>query len=346
MSKSKYDNIFKKFKDIDKGIEDFGKVLGTGGFGEVKEVKYNGKNLAAKLTEKKGGNFYLEKLKGNNIVKIYKILEEKIDKKDYILVIMERAAIKDLKTMINALHDNNFFKLINKPFFELIGNNFVRYFTKQIIKGLELLDRNDLVHFDIKPENILIQSGLKLKITDFSFLMNLQEYKMKSKNIVIPGGTPGYITPEFFKKAEIDEDTAKKQDYFALGATLFLLKIGFQMLEYKKNSDDQLTEDRIIDLLQRDICLIRSYSLFDKEFVDFLCSLIHYVPEERPNFEEIFRNKWLNKHLDDISLLKIQFLDGEEDKFMKELVKSDFYLEKQNEIKKGPEKRSNFIFEE
>ena len=33
----------------------------------------------------------------------------------------------------------------------------------QIIRGLEILDRNELVHFDIKPENLLIQQVLYIK---------------------------------------------------------------------------------------------------------------------------------------------------------------------------------------
>ena len=351
MKTNKFDIIFGYFQGIDNNIEKYGKVLGTGGFGEVKEVIYKDQRMAAKLTEKKenqkenkkDGFSYINKLKGPHIVKIHKILEIKFDDKDYNLIIMEKAFLRDLKKMIIRLHEkNNMLKLINKPFFELSGNNFVKYYSKQIIKGLETLDRNDLVHFDIKPENILIVAGLRLKISDFSFLMNVQE----NQKVKIPGGTPGYITPEYFKNEDIDQETAKKQDYFALGTTLFLLKIGSQMLEYKKYDDNTMTEDRIIDLLQRDITFLRTFTLFNRDFIEFLCSLINYVPEERPNFEEIYRNKWVNQNLDEIDEVKRQFVDGDEDKMINELIKSDFYLEKQKKIKKDEKKRNNFIFVE
>ena len=190
--------------------------------------------------------------------------------------------------------------------------------------------------------------GLKLKLSDFSFLMNLKEDKSNGK-YKIPRGTPGYVTPEYFWNEEIDGDTAKKQDYFALGATLFMIKMGHQMLRYNKLDDDKMTEDRVIDLLQRDIAKIQSDPLIDKDFISFLCNLIQYVPEDRSSFEEIYRNKWLNKNGEGISLILNSILEGEEHKLMKELLKSDFLLKKQNDLidEKIPKKKkkSNFIFE-
>ena len=46
--------------------------------------------------------------------------------------------------------------------------------------------------------------------------------------------------------------------------------------------------------------LIKSGKLSDKDFINFLCSLIQFKPEDRPNFEEIYFNKWLNKDSEDI----------------------------------------------
>ena len=228
MSKISFDHLFEQFKKSNKDIEDTKKILGNGAFGEVREIKYKGKVYAGKLAEKKNGKLNPEKIRGPNIIKIYKIFEQKIRGKEYNLILMEKAVLKDLGTMIKHLYHYNFLKLINQPFLEVIGNNLLKFFVKQILQGLEILERNELVHFDIKPENLLIHSGLNLKISDFSFLMDLQEYDNNSKSIKIPGGTPGYVTPEFFHNTTIDKITAKKQDYFALGATIFLLKLSKQ----------------------------------------------------------------------------------------------------------------------
>ena len=361
MSKINFDSLFADFKKSTEGFEDTKKVLGSGGFGEVREIRYKDRIYAGKLAEKKNGVLNPERIRGPNIIKIIKILEKKIpekksDGKMYNLIIMEKALLKNLGTMINHLHssrnnsnssNSNFFKLINSPFLEAIGNNFLKFFVKQIVQGLEILERNELVHFDIKPENLLIQSNLILKITDFSFLMNLQEYEDGVKSLKIPGGTPGYVTPEFFHNENIDRITAKKQDYFALGATIYYLKVGHQMLKYyNKNENDKMTEDRIIDLLQRDIAYINAQPLMDKDFVKFLCKLIQYVPEERPSFEEIYRNKWLNENLEDIYFTTNMFAEGDESTLMKELAKSDFIIEKEKEIHNNEKQRAKFTFEE
>ena len=276
--KENYNEIFNKFKKDNEEIESIGQLIGKGGFGEVREVIMNGKKYAAKLAEKKKGSYYIEKLKGPYIVKIIKIIDKTVDEKDYNLVIMEKSQLRDLGTMIKYMHQNNFLRLINNPFSDKIGENLLKFFTKQIIKGLETLERNELVHFDIKPENILITKKLKLKISDFTFLMNLKENK-DQKEFEIPGGTPGYFAPEYFDKKEIDSETAKKQDYFALGATLYFLKVGELMLKYKKYNDDKMTQDLIIDLLQRNVAFIKSKSQTDENFKKLVCKLIQYIPK-------------------------------------------------------------------
>ena len=137
------------------------KILGTGGFGIVKEVEYKGKIFAGKLTERKNAKFnesdIITEFKGPNIMKVVKRYTETIDNVKYDLIIMEKATLRDLKSLIKFLHKKNTLKLIYKtPFENIIGDNFVRYFLKNVINGFECLDRNDLIHFDIKPENILI----------------------------------------------------------------------------------------------------------------------------------------------------------------------------------------------
>ena len=81
-----------------------------------------------------------------------------------------------------------------------------------------------------------------------------------------------------------------------------------------------------IDLLQRNIALIRSDLLLEKDFIEFICSLISYIPQHRPTFEEIYRNKWLYKNKNLISDINHIFTEGDEDKLLRELLKSDFLM--------------------
>ena len=106
---------------------------------------------------------------------------------------------------------------------------------------------------------------------------------------------------------------------------------------------DKITSNYIIDLIQRGINHIKSQKLADEDFINFLIKLINYNPEDRPQFEEIYRNKWLNKNLDNISkCYSINCID--EEKLFMELNKSDFLIHKKKQLDKN-KKRKKFIFE-
>mgnify|MGYP002626269953 CR=1 FL=1 len=340
--KNKFDKIFNEFLKSNKNINKFLKPLGSSNDGEVKEVQYKNNIYAAKLIrldEKKKS--YVEKLRGHNIIKILEVIDKKINNQNYQLIIMEKAPIRDLNILFQYIHKMNFLKLINNPFVDFIGDNIMRFFVQQIVNGLEILERNEFAYFDLKPDNMLISKNLILKISDFSFLINLKETK---ENIKIPERTEGYLSPEFYSGKTVDAETAKKQDYFALGSSIFLLKTGEQLLKYPKSPDEKMMESRIIDLMQRDIAHIRSFPEMNRDFVDFLCNLIQYIPEERPTFEEIYRNKWLNENKEEISLISNSYTDEEENKLMIELIKSDFLIEKRKIVKNTKQNKCNFKF--
>ena len=92
--------------------------------------------------------------------------------------------------------------------------------------------------------------------------------------ITIPGGTNGYLTPEFYiKKDNITGLKARKQDYFAFGATLFYLKYGKQMIKFQKVEDNDSLAINIIEKIQYGISTIRSGNFTDQDFIDFICSI-------------------------------------------------------------------------
>ena len=147
-----------------------------------------------------------------------------------------------------------------------------------------------------------------------------------------------FLLEKYFSK-----ENAKKQDYFALGSCLFILKYGIQMLKFKKYDDKKMCADRIIDLLQRNIMFIKTRKESDKDFKDFLISLIQYKPEQRPSFEQIYRNKWLNKDSEELNHAIMAF-ESDEEKLIMELQKKDFLIKVEKKINKSKAKQSKFIF--
>ena len=334
-----YDEMFKEYK-FSRDIEDYGKDLGKGSFGVVKDVKLKGKIFAGKLVMKDTTeeDKFTSELRGPNIIRIHKLCKPKVKNGNtFHLVIMEKAILRDLGKLNNYFHDHNLLKLkYEEPFDEKLEDTLLRYYARQIIDGLEILDRNDFVHFDIKPDNILITANLVLKLSDFSILkkldMNVEEFK-------IPGGTPGYITPEYYETQRASPKFIKTQDYFGLGSTLFYLKFGNQFLKYKKYEDKKLIADRVIDIIIRNINFIEKQKLIDRDLIYFFRRLIGVKPNGRFNFEEMYRNKWLNKNLDYLDNVVSNF-ETDEEKLLLELQKQDSIIRK-NKIIEYNTKRLN-----
>ena len=324
-----------------------GKILGKGSFGEVREIVYKNKIMAAKIVmqeknqkfvaqgnDEKSGEYLAYDLKGRNIIKINKIVLKQYDGKFYYLIIMEKAVLRDLGKLTDFYHNHNLLKLIFPPFDQNTSDNLLRFYALQIMNALELLNRNKLVHFDLKPENLLITINLTIKLSDFSLLRKVDD---KAK-IKIPGGTNGYVTLEYYEKDEkVSSEVARQQDYFSFGATLYYIKYGKQMLKYKKCEDGIAYGLAILEKLQTEISRICADNFSDQEFISFLVSLIGYKPEIRPTFEEIFRNKWLNRNVQELEDTFWEF-ECDEEKLIMELQKKDFLIEKEKEINKKPNK--------
>lgn len=332
--------VFEEFVERNKNeIEFTNKTLGSGAYSQIKEVKMKDKIYAAKLisiNESKGRQeieLYLA-LKGPNIIKINKIFEENYQNKTYDLVLMDKAILRDLGKLIEYSFTHNLLKLKFFPFFVKMSDNITRFYVKQIIYGLETLDRNDCVHFDLKPENILVTHNLAIKLSDFSLTKDLNKFNdfKKDENMFkIPGGTKGYLTPEYFLKSDVDKQTAKSQDFFALGATIYFIKFGKVMFKYPKFDEKDQEYDRIVDLYRRYVSSIKSEEFNEFSFNSFLCSLIHPKAELRPDFEHIYRNKWVNKNGEMLDTY-VYIFENDEEKLIMELQKSDFIQKKEIDI--------------
>ncbi|CAO2037619.1 unnamed protein product [Urochloa humidicola] len=89
-----------------------------------------------------------------------------------------------------------------------------------IARGLEYLHRGcnaHIVHFDIKPHNILLDAAFRPKISDFG-LAKLCPQKESTISVSIAGarGTVGYIAPEVFSR-QVRASVTSKSDVYSYG---------------------------------------------------------------------------------------------------------------------------------
>ena len=93
--------------------------------------------------------------------------------------------------------------------------------VKQVCSGLDKASQMGIIHRDIKPGNILINSDHSAKVTDFGLVKLVKEdMKLTSTGLVV--GTPFYISPEQARGKIVD----LRSDIYSLGATLYHYIIG------------------------------------------------------------------------------------------------------------------------
>jgi len=90
-----------------------------------------------------------------------------------------------------------------------------------VAAGLECLHDHDIVHQDIKPDNILLDDNCNFLVTDFG-ISTLSAGK-KAAGYGNYGGTPEYMGPERYEK---DATPVKMNDIWALGATAYEMVMG------------------------------------------------------------------------------------------------------------------------
>lgn len=83
--------------------------------------------------------------------------------------------------------------------------------SQQIINGLEYIHNNNIIHLDIKPDNIFMFDNNQIKIGDFGMAINKQD------NICSVKGTYVYASPEQLNNQLVNMST----DIYSLGIVLY-----------------------------------------------------------------------------------------------------------------------------
>lgn len=94
----------------------------------------------------------------------------------------------------------------------------VRNIIEQIAQGLQALHRQEMLHQDLRPNNIMIDKSGTVKIIDFGSVRVAGVAEMKPQEPIL--GTAQYTAPEYF----IGEAGTTRSDLFSLGV------IAYQML--------------------------------------------------------------------------------------------------------------------
>ena len=204
--------------------------LGKGSFGSVYKVQniFTEKIYAMKVIQKyfvtyqDGDQSFLKeieilmKVEHPNIIKIY---EYYVDEINYYLII-EYVSGGELFDFISR--DTSF------------SEHKIKKIMKQLFQALSYLHSNNIVHRDIKCENILIECSddnsddFNIKLIDFGTC----NYISKNEHLTVKVGSPYYIAPEV-----LERNYNNKCDIWSAGVLLYILLIGFPPFNGKTQND-------------------------------------------------------------------------------------------------------------
>ena len=218
----------------------------------------------------------MRKLNHENIVKIHDVI---IDKRlNNIYFIMDYYEYGDLSHFLNK-----------KP----LKEKFSRKYMKQLSNGLQYLLDNNILHRDLKPQNILLSKNYDIKITDFGFAT----YYNKDSIINTLCGSPMYMAPEIITKNGYNYNS----DLWSVGIILYEMIHGYTPFNVSNFID------LIKEIKKKNIQIKMDISEDCKQLIYSLCKT---NPNDRLSWSDFFNHKWFtnNKILEDENnLMNIDF---------------------------------------
>ena len=218
-----------------------------------------------------------------------KILEMFEDKK-YILIIME------------YINGGNLFSFVKKR--RKLSEKTAKYLFRQIIEGIKHIHENNIVHRDIKLENILIDVNNNVKICDFGIGKILSSNK---ELLYDQCGTPMYMAPEIFLSSNKKGYEGPPVDIWSSGISLYIMLSGtlpFDINQYDSTekidinslSSDEAEKNHNL-ILQKVIINNEPKKIekISKEAKNLLDGLLNKNPAKRLTVDEILNHPWLKE---------------------------------------------------
>jgi len=198
-----------------------------------------------------------KKLKNKNIINYY--LSYEIEKNEAFCIIMDYGKHGNFIDFQKNLLSKNY-----------LSESILCFLTYQILNGLNYIHICKIAHFDLEPQNIIVDEYLNMKIIDFS--ISLDYKKINSNEIKLPfRGTSFYMAPEVLKSDTINKKDLNKVDLYSLGIILYYLAFGFYPFEL--NYEDAKKYDIIYNKILKDLKFENEDNYYSSHFIEFVTKL-------------------------------------------------------------------------
>ena len=258
-----------------------GRVVAIKSFKKTKEAKHNS-NLNKILYE----TGLMKRFNHPNITKILEVFHDE----EYMLIIME------------YINGGNLFNFVKKR--RKLSEKTAKFLFRQIILGIKHIHSQNIVHRDIKLENIIIDLNNNVKICDFGIgkVINSADELLYDKC-----GTPMYMAPEIILSNKKNGYKGFPVDIWSSGITLYIMLSGTLPFAVKNKSIEELS---LKDMKSKKESSNLKYQIVNgypkkikkisSEAKDLLKGLLNKNPDKRLTCDEILNHPWLKEDINEI----------------------------------------------
>uniref|UniRef100_A0A668AX05 Protein kinase domain-containing protein n=1 Tax=Myripristis murdjan TaxID=586833 RepID=A0A668AX05_9TELE len=155
-------------------------------------------------------------------------------------------------------------------------------YMQQILEGMQYVHKQNIVHLDLKPENIVCvdTTGTRIKIIDFGLASKLES----GKPLMVMHGTPEFVAPEVISYEPVGLET----DMWSIGVICFILLSGES--PFQGNSD---AETLTLVTAARYEFDQESFEDISDQAKDFISSLLRKDRRSRLSCDEALAHPWM-----------------------------------------------------
>jgi polo-like kinase 1 len=210
-----------------------------------------------------------------------------------------------------------------------------QYYIFQIVNALKYLQKNRIIHRDLKLGNLFLNEKLRIKLGDFGLAARL-DFDNERRHTVC--GTPNYLAPEVLSNRV---GHSYEVDVWSLGVVLYAMIVGKPPFE---TPEVKLTYEKI----RKGQYSFPEQIKLSEDVKNLITKIFNLDPKKRPTLDEILDHPFLNGGVGIAKSMHISTLAMKPNKSMMEnLIGKDNVKENEGKNKeqrsssKGPKENKN-----